>query len=293
MQKVAKKEVKPSRIEQGAKSVVGRILQRLKTDSISSAYARESMGILYDIGVKFPRFNANLPLKEGLIEQLEQYSFKEKHIAIDAVRKETTQFLKEISKENSFVRDLFEPQKDENDQLVTPILDDDNLWRILTAANRYCAEFTDLFLDIKDDIPKRRKDGWMNDDFLDFLEEGVEDAATVWQIELIRENFDAIRELREEVLHYYHEKKHLVNEKFLTSIRKEIDKTPNMEKLNQIIDNFNNSKAAVAILEKHRDYAKKLQKVQTYEDVLKLLTSLTAELNRKKKSGGLFKKLFE
>jgi len=181
MQKMAKKEVRPSRIEQGAKSVVSRILQRLKSGSISVAYARESMGILFDLGVKFPRFNANFPLKEGLIEQLENYTFKEKHIAIDAVRKETTQFLKEISKENSFVRDLFEPQKDENDQPITVVLDDDNCWRILTAANRYCAEFTDLFLELKDDIPKRRKDGWMDDDFLDFLEEGVEDAATVWQ----------------------------------------------------------------------------------------------------------------
>jgi len=281
-QQVDNNNIKPNRIEQGAKSVVNRILQRLKTDAISVAYARESMGILFDIGIKFPRLNPNVPLKEGLIEQLEQYSFKEKHIAIDAVRKETSQFLKEISKENSFVRDLFEPQKDKNDQPITPILDDDNCWRILTAANRYCGEFTDLYLELKDDIPKRRKDGWMNEEFLDFLEEGVGDAATIWQIERIRENFDAIKELRSDVMRYFHEMKSVVNDKFLISIKNEIDKAPNTEKLNQIMDNYNNSKAAIAILLKHKDYKKKLLKVETYEDVLKLLTSLTAEINKRK-----------
>jgi len=287
-------DVKATRIEQGAKSVVNRILQRLKTDAISVAYARESMGILFDIGVGFPRLNTNVPLKEGLIEQLEQYSFKEKHLAVDALRKETTQFLKEISKENSFVRDLFEPQKDESDNTITPILDDDNCWRILTAANRYCGEFTDLFLELKDDIPKRRKDGWMNEAYLDFLEEGVADAATIWQIELIRENFDAIKELRTDVMRYFHEMKSVVNDKFLISIKKEIDKAPSTEKLNQITDNYNNSKAAIAILLKHKNYKKRLLKVETYEDVLKLLTALTAEINKKKKrSPGLIKKLFD
>jgi len=86
----------------------------------------------------------------------------------------------------------------------------------------------------------------------------------------------------------------VVNDKFLISIKNEIDKAPSTEKLNQITDNYHNSKDAIAILVKHKDFKKQLKKVETYEDVLKLLQSLTVEINKTKKCfPGILNKLFQ
>ncbi|MFK5987063.1 MAG: hypothetical protein QM479_16770 [Pseudomonadota bacterium] len=227
-------------------------------------------------------------LKEKFLEQLSKAEFQEEEKLYTVINSSTREFLREIARDKPRIRiflaearkhnelqrkinELIKINKkdlnkeedeqqrekiqtklkrldEETNSLLFPGLTEQIRWDMLTGINLNYKEFRDMYLELEDDIPRRREEGWMNEIYINSLEKERQASKTLLQLELVRENFDHIKKLRENVLFYHEGMGGIVNAEFLIGIKKEIDLAKSVEKINSITLNFKQMKKIVPLI---------------------------------------------
>jgi len=260
-----------------------------------------------------------LPLKQTYIELLDNAEFHEMEKSVNQISSSTREFLREISIDKPKVKTFLEETKkyvddqkrlrdlirsnekelkNEEDESVreklqatidklnedivsvpVPSLTERIRWDMLTSINANYKQFRDMFLELEDDIPKRREEGWMNEIYLDFLDRERTRSKTLLQLEMIRENFDRIKVLRENLLRYHEAMKDVIDSKFLLGIKDEIDLARTGEKIDSITKKYKQMKKLVPLIVQNpvsyrlesgvmTTNTQDLKSAETFEDIL-------------------------
>ena len=218
---------------------------------------------LREISRDKPRIRIFLNEARKFLEQQrkinEQIKLKEKEI-----RKEEDE--QKIEKNQNALKLLIE----EKESIPIPGLTERIRWEMLTGINSNYKEFRDMFLDLQDDIPIRREEGWMNEIYIESLEDEIKKSKTLLQLEKVRENFDHIKILRNNVLNYHEKMGTVVNSEFLLGIKEEIDLARNGEKIGSITKKYSQMKKLVPLI---------IQNPIVYRDESGKKTANTQQLN--------------
>ena len=232
-----------------------------------------------------------LPLKEKYITLLSGAKFTDVNKPCTQISSNTKEFLREISRDKPNARifleearkyqelyrgisgqiqqnekdrrkeedeekqeklsNVIDTLKEERDAINIPMLTEKVRWDMLTGMNKNYKEFRDMFIQLEDDIPRRRDEGWMNEKYLEFLDTSMKKSKTLLHLENVRENFDHIKSLRDDILVYQDAMGNVCNKEFLLGIKEEVDQAQNIERVNSLTKNYQQMKKMVSLILKH------------------------------------------
>ena len=234
------------------------------------------------------------PKIKTFLDEVRKYNEIKKHLDEQVLVKN-----KELKTEDDEVRqgtlqESINLLTDEFQTIPVPRLTEEIKWHMLTGVNNNYKQFRDMFLNLEDDIPPRREEGWMDDIYIDFLEQEMRNSKTLLQLENVRENFDYIKTLRDNVLKYCKEEGSLLNKEFILGIKEEIDSAQSIERVKTISRKYKQMKKMVPFIMHHpisfkdkngnrMENTQQLKKSETFSEILIIAKATKNMIDIKKK----------
>jgi len=274
-----------------------------------------------------------ISLKDKYLQLLKGAEFHEEEKPYTHISTNTREFLREISRDKPKIKIFLEQAKkytetqknlnkqillktkelkieenEENQQKIQktisllineckiipiPLLREELQWDMLTGVNKNYKEFRDMFLGLEDDIPLRKEEGWMSDVYINFLEHEMIRSKTLLHLENVRENFDYIKTLRDDVLVYHDTMGNVVNKEFILGIKEDIDQAKNIEKISNITKKYKQMKKVVLLILQHpisfsNEHGNRtlnteqLKKVETYSQIINIAKKTKTIIEQRK-----------
>lgn len=213
------------------------------------------------------------------LEEAKKYTEIQKNLNRQVLLKNKELKIEEDEAKQEKIQSSINHLVNECNTLPIPCLTEQIQWDMLTGINNNYKEFRDMFLALEDDIPRRKEEGWMSDIYIEFLEHEMIQSKTLLQLENVRENFDYIKTLRDDVLIYHEEVGNIINKKFLLGIKDEIDQAKTLERVNRISKRYQQMKKIVPLIiqnpvsfnDEHGnrlENTQQLKKSETFSDIL-------------------------